>query len=146
MRLDLERVDSRRFEQLVAQGGEGSSPPATHGGRWRRSRRGSDCGAAMGERRIPRDQSDVRPGRVRRAIACAKISEDSRVPAVATESIENATDVANRLNGDACAVLVNDAAASFDVAARWGLAVCMAGLLLGALSAAVGLSRASPAE
>ena len=34
----------------------------------------------------------------------------------------------------------------FDVAARWGLAVCMAVLLLGAASAAVGLSRASPAK
>jgi hypothetical protein len=32
------------------------------------------------------------------------------------------------------------------VAARAGLAVCMTVLLLGAVSAAVGLSRAAPAE
>ena len=85
-------------------------------------------------------------GSVFAAVYGAEISEDSRVPAVATESIEDATDVANRLHGAARADLLNDAVASFDVAARWGLAVCMAALLLGALSAAVGLSRASPAE
>ena len=85
-------------------------------------------------------------GSVFAAVYAAEISEDSRVPAVATESIEDATDVANRLHGAARADLLNDAVASFDVAARCGLAVCMAALLLGALSAAVGLSRASPAE
>jgi MFS transporter, DHA2 family, multidrug resistance protein len=85
-------------------------------------------------------------GSVFAAVYVAEISEDSRVPAVATESIEDATDVANRLHGAARADLLNDAVASFDVAARWGLAVCMAVLLLGAVSAAVRLSRASPAE
>jgi Na+/melibiose symporter-like transporter len=85
-------------------------------------------------------------GSVFAAVYAAEISEDSRVPAVATESIEDATEVANRLHGAAGVDLLNDAVASFDVAARWGLAVCMAGLLLGAASAAVGLSRASPAE
>jgi MFS family permease len=85
-------------------------------------------------------------GSVFAAVYAAEISEDTRVPAVATESIEDATDVANRLHGAARADLVNDAVASFDVAARWGLAVCMAGLLLGAVSAAVGLSRAPPDE
>ena len=85
-------------------------------------------------------------GSVFAAVYGAEISEDSRVPAVATESIEDATDVANRLHGAARADLLNDAVASFDVAARGGLAVFMAVLLLGAVSAAVGLSRASPAE
>jgi EmrB/QacA subfamily drug resistance transporter len=85
-------------------------------------------------------------GSVFAAVYAAQIGEDRRVPAVATESIEDAADVADRLHGAARADLLNDAVASFDVAARWGLAVCMAGLLLGAVSAAVGLSRASPAE
>ena len=85
-------------------------------------------------------------GSVFAAIYAAEISEDSSVPAVASESIEDATDAANRLQGAARADLLNDAVASFDVAARWGLAVCMAVLLLAAASAAVGLSRASPAE
>jgi hypothetical protein len=85
-------------------------------------------------------------GSVFAAVYSAEISEDSRVPAVATESIEDATNVANHLHSAARADLLNDAVASFDVAARAGLAVCMAGVLLGAMSAAVGLSRASPAE
>jgi DHA2 family multidrug resistance protein-like MFS transporter len=85
-------------------------------------------------------------GSVFAAVYAAEISEDSGVPAVATESIEDATDLANGLHGAARADLLNDAVASFDVAARWGLAVCMAVLLLGAASAAVGLSRASPAK
>ena len=85
-------------------------------------------------------------GSVFAAVYAAEISEDSSVPAVASESIEDATDAANRLQGAARADLLNDAVASFDVAARWGLAVCMAVLLLAAASAAVGLSRASPAE
>jgi EmrB/QacA subfamily drug resistance transporter len=85
-------------------------------------------------------------GSVFAAVYAAQIREDSRVPAAATESIEDATDVANRLHGAARADLLSDAAASFDVAARWSLAVCMAVVLLGAVSAAVGLSRTSPAE
>jgi EmrB/QacA subfamily drug resistance transporter len=85
-------------------------------------------------------------GSVFAAVYAAEIREDSRVPAAATESIEDATDLANRLHGAARADLLSDAVASFDVAARWGLAVCMAVILLGAVSAAVGLSRTSPAE
>ena len=85
-------------------------------------------------------------GSVFAAVYAAEISQKSRVPTVATESIEDATVVANSLYGAARADLLNDAVVSFDVAARWGLAVCMAVLLLGAASAAVGLSRASPAE
>jgi len=85
-------------------------------------------------------------GSVFAAVYAAETSEDSRVPALARESIEDATAVANRLHGAARADLLNDAVASFDVAVRWGLAVCMAVLLLAAVSAAVGLSRASPAE
>ena len=85
-------------------------------------------------------------GSVFAAVYAAEISQDSRAPAVATESIQEATDVANRLHGAARADLLNDAVASFDVAARAGLAVCMTVLLLGAVSAAVGLKRASPAE
>jgi predicted MFS family arabinose efflux permease len=81
-------------------------------------------------------------GSVFAAVYAAEMSEDSRVPAVATESIEDATDLANRLHGAARADLLNDAVASFDAAARWGLAVCMGVLLLAAVSAAVGLSRA----
>ena len=85
-------------------------------------------------------------GSVFAAVYAAEITEDSRVPAVAKESIEDATDAADRLHGAARADLLNDAVASFDVAARWGLAVCMVVVLLGALSAAVGLSRTPPAE
>ena len=84
-------------------------------------------------------------GSVFAAVYAAEISADN-VPAVATESIEAATDSANSLHGAARADLLADAVASFDVAARWGLAVCMAVVLLGAVSAAVGLSRTSPAE
>ena len=84
-------------------------------------------------------------GSVFAAVYAAEMSGDN-VPAAAAESIEDATDTANRLQGAARADLLADAVASFDVAARWGLAVCMAVLLLGAVSAAVGLSRASPAE
>ena len=40
----------------------------------------------------------------------------------------------------------NDAVAAFDVAARWGLAVCMAVILLAAAGAAIGLSRVPPAK
>jgi EmrB/QacA subfamily drug resistance transporter len=83
-------------------------------------------------------------GSVFAAIYAAEIRDDSRVPASATESIEDATDAASRLHGAARADLLTDAVASFDMAARWGLAVCMAVVLLGAASAAIGLSRASP--
>ena len=84
-------------------------------------------------------------GSVFAAVYSAQIGADG-VPAVATESIEDATESANRLHGAARADLLADAVASFDVAARWGLAVCMAAVLLAAVSAAVGLSRTSPAE
>jgi hypothetical protein len=63
------------------------------------------------------------------------------VPAVAKESIEDATDVASRLHGAARIDLLHDAATSFDVAARWGLAVCMATVLLSAAGAAIGLTE-----
>ena len=85
-------------------------------------------------------------GSVFAAVYAAEISQDSSVPAAASESIEQATDAANSLHGAARADLLDAAVASFDVAARWGLAVCMAVLLLAAASAAVGLSRTSPAE
>ena len=80
-------------------------------------------------------------GSVFAAIYAGEVTDDSRAPAAATESIEEATDVANRLHGAAGVDLLNDAVTSFDVAARWGLAVCMAVVLLAAASAAIGLSR-----
>ena len=85
-------------------------------------------------------------GSVFAAIFAAEVTDDSRVPAAAAESIEGATDVAARLHGAARVDLLNDAVASFDVAARWGLAVCMAVVLLAAASAAIGLSRVSPTK
>ncbi len=85
-------------------------------------------------------------GSVFAAVYAAEVTSESGVPAVAGESIEDATDAANRLPGAARAKLLDDAIRSFDVAARWGLAVCMAVLLLAAASAAVGLSRATTAE
>ena len=85
-------------------------------------------------------------GSVFAAVYAAEISEDSSVPAVASESIEDATDAANRLQGAARVDLLNDAVASFDVAARWGLAVCIAVILLAAASVAIGLSRVPPAK
>ena len=84
-------------------------------------------------------------GSVFAAVYAAEISADG-VPAAATESIQDATESADSLHGAARADLLADAVASFDVAARWGLAVCMAVVLLAAVSAAVGLSRPSPAE
>jgi hypothetical protein len=42
--------------------------------------------------------------------------------------------------------LLHDAVTSFDVAARWGLAVCMATVLLSAAGAAIGLTGVSPAK
>jgi EmrB/QacA subfamily drug resistance transporter len=84
-------------------------------------------------------------GTVFAAVYAAEIISGGRVPAVAEESIEDATDAASRLQGTARVDLLNDAVASFDVAARWGLAVCMAVLLLATAFMAVGLSRARPA-
>ena len=85
-------------------------------------------------------------GSVFGVIYAAEIADDGRVPAAAAESIEEATDVANRLQGAARADLLDAAVASFDVAARWGLAVCMAVILLAAAGAAIGLSRVPPAK
>jgi len=85
-------------------------------------------------------------GSVFAAIYAAEVANDGAVPAAATESIEDATDVANRLHGVARVDLVHDAVTSFDVAARWGLAVCMACLLLSAAGAAIGLTRVTPAK
>jgi EmrB/QacA subfamily drug resistance transporter len=80
-------------------------------------------------------------GSVFAAIYAAQITADSSAPVAAEESIEDATDIANRLHGAARADLLGDAIASFDVAARWGLGVCMAVLLLATASAAVWLSE-----
>jgi EmrB/QacA subfamily drug resistance transporter len=85
-------------------------------------------------------------GSVFAAIYAAQVADDSRVPAAAKESIEGATGVASRLHGAARVDLLNDAVTSFDVAARWGLAVCMAAVLLSAASAAIGLSGVTPAK
>jgi MFS family permease len=85
-------------------------------------------------------------GSVFAAIYAARVTDDSRVPAAAKESIEDATDVASRLHGAARVDLLNDAVTSFDVAARWGLAVCMAAVLLSAASAAIWLSGVTPAK
>ena len=78
-------------------------------------------------------------GTVFAAIYAAEVISAGRVPTVAKESIEDATDAASRLEGMARADLLNDAVASFDVAARWGLAVCMAVLLVAAACTALGL-------
>jgi MFS family permease len=85
-------------------------------------------------------------GSVFAAIYAALITDGDSVPSAAKESIEGATDVANRLDVAARVDLLDDAVASFDLAARWGLVVCMAVLLLSAASAAVGLSGATPAK
>jgi predicted MFS family arabinose efflux permease len=85
-------------------------------------------------------------GSVFAAIYAAQVADDSRVPAAAKESIEDATDVASRLHGAARVDLLHDAVTSFDVAARWGLAVCMAAVLLSAACAAIGLSGVTPAK
>ena len=80
-------------------------------------------------------------GSVFAAIYAAEITKDSDVPAAAEESIQHATDVAGTLSGAARVDLLSDAVSSFDVAARWGFAVCLAVMLLSAAWAAVGLSR-----
>jgi len=85
-------------------------------------------------------------GSVFAAIYAARVADDGRVPAAAQESIEGATGVASRLHGAARVDLLNDAVTSFDVAARWGLAVCMAAVLLSAASAAIWLSGVTPAK
>lgn len=75
------------------------------------------------------------------AIYAADIGDDSRVPAAAKESIEDATETASHLQGAARIDLLDDAVASFDVAARWGLAVCIVVLAIAAAGAAIGLSN-----
>ncbi len=84
-------------------------------------------------------------GSVFAAIYAAKIG-DGGVPAAAKESIEGTTDVASRLHGAARVDLLQDAVTSFDVAARWGLAVCLAVVLLAAAGAAIGLTAVTPAK
>ena len=78
-------------------------------------------------------------GSVFAVVYAKEISQDSRAPALARESIEDTTDVADRLSGAARAELLKDAVASFDVAARWGLGVCLVVLLLAVAAAALGL-------
>jgi EmrB/QacA subfamily drug resistance transporter len=85
-------------------------------------------------------------GTVFAAIYAARVTDDRGVPAAAEESIEDAADIADRLHGAARVDLLHDAVTSFDVAARWGLAVCMAALLLSAAGAAIGLSGATRAK
>jgi EmrB/QacA subfamily drug resistance transporter len=85
-------------------------------------------------------------GSVFAAIYAAQVANDRGVPAAAEESIEDATQVASRLPVPARADLLHDAVTSFDVAARWGLAVCMAVLLLAAAGAAIGLTGVTPAK
>ena len=85
-------------------------------------------------------------GSVFAAIYAAEVANDGAVPAAATESIEDATNVASRLHGMARIDLLHDAVTSFDVAARWGLAVCMATVLLSAAGAAIGLTGVTPAK
>ena len=80
------------------------------------------------------------------AIYAGRVTDDSGVPAAAEESIEEATDIAARLHGAARADLLHDAVTSFDVATRWGLAVCMVVVLLSAVSAALTLSGENPAR
>jgi len=82
-------------------------------------------------------------GSVFAAIYAAEITSHDGVPAAAEESIQDATDVAHSLHGAARVDLLGHAVTSFDVAARWGFAVCIAVVLLSAAWAAIGLSRAS---
>ncbi len=85
-------------------------------------------------------------GSVFAGIFAAHMSDESGVPAAAKESIEDATDVASRLDGAARADLLHEAVSSFDVATRWALAVCMAAVLLSAANAAIGLSGVNRAK
>ena len=83
---------------------------------------------------------------MQQTIYAAQVADDSGVPAAAKESIEDTTDVASGLHGAARVDLLHDAVSSFDVAARWGLAVCMAVVLLSAAGAAIGLTGVTPAK
>jgi EmrB/QacA subfamily drug resistance transporter len=85
-------------------------------------------------------------GSVFAAIYAFLVADDGRAPAAAKESIQDASDIASRLHGAAGVDLLDDAVASFDVAARWGLAVCMTVVLLSAASAAIGLSGMTAAK
>jgi hypothetical protein len=85
-------------------------------------------------------------GSVFAATYAAQVADDSRVPAAAKESIEGATGVASHLHGAARVDLLDDAVTSFVVATRWGIAVCMAAVLLSAAGAAIGLSGATAAK
>jgi EmrB/QacA subfamily drug resistance transporter len=85
-------------------------------------------------------------GSVFAAVYAAQVSADSRVPAAAQESIEDATEVASHLEGAARVDLLHDAVTSFDVATRSGLAVCAGVLLASAACAAVLLPRGTPAK
>ena len=83
-------------------------------------------------------------GSVFAGVYAAELSDDRGVPAAAEESIEQATDVASRLGGAAGVDLLDEAVAAFDVAARWGLGICLGVVLLGAAAAAWGFSREGP--
>jgi EmrB/QacA subfamily drug resistance transporter len=83
-------------------------------------------------------------GSVFAAVYAAEVGDDSRVPAAAKESIQDATETAGRLQGTARIDLLDDAVASFDVAARWGLAACIAVLVVATAGAAIGLSNGRP--
>jgi hypothetical protein len=85
-------------------------------------------------------------GSVFAAIYAAEVANDGGVAAAAKESIEDATDLASRLHGIARVDLLHDAITSFDVASHWGLAVCMATVLLSAAGAAIGLTGVTPAK
>jgi hypothetical protein len=101
VRLDLERVDSRRFEQLVAQGGGGSSPPATrgalaaleeglglwrgHGGATHRREISRMCGRVECEGRSPVRSSFARLPRAR---GSNRVGGDERARGVGSQRIE----------------------------------------------------------
>jgi EmrB/QacA subfamily drug resistance transporter len=78
-------------------------------------------------------------GSVFAAIYAGRMADDPRAPAAARESIEQASDAAGRLPGGLRADLLEHAVDAFDVAARWGLALCMAVLLAAAAMVAVAL-------
>ena len=75
-------------------------------------------------------------GSVFAAVYASLAADESGAPASAKESIEGATDAASGLHGAARIELLDDAVRSFDTAAGWGLAVCMAVLLLAAIATA----------
>jgi EmrB/QacA subfamily drug resistance transporter len=80
-------------------------------------------------------------GSVFAAIYAARLPDEYPV---ARESIEDAADVAAGLPGATGADLLAEAVRSFDVAARWGLAVCMGVLLLAAARAAALRASSEP--